>query len=53
MSSTAVESKTRVTAAIIMAMLAILGSAVVMLGSEFQAAIEGDYGEVYEIDLAP
>lgn len=53
MSSTAVESKTRVTAAIIMAMLAILGSAVVMLGSESQAAIEGDYGEVYEIDLAP
>lgn len=53
MSSTAVQSKTRATAAIVMAVLAVLGSAVVMLGSESQAVIEGDYGEVYEVDLAP
>lgn len=53
MSSTANVSKTRV-AAIIMALLAILGSAVVMIGNDgSDAAIEGDYGEVYEIDLAP
>lgn len=53
MSSTANVSKTRMTAALVMALLAILGSAVVMLGNESNAAIEGDYGEVYEIDLAP
>ena len=53
MSSTAVESKSRMTAAIVMALLAVLGSAVVMLGSESNAEISGDYGEVYEIDLAP
>ena len=53
MSSTANVSKTRMTAALVMALLAILGSAVVILGNESNAAIEGDYGEVYEIDLAP
>ncbi len=53
MSSTANVSKTRMTAALVMALLAVLGSAVVMLGNESNAAIEGDYGEVYEIDLAP
>lgn len=53
MSSTANVSKTRMTAALVMALLAVLGSAVVMLGNESNAVIEGDYGEVYEIDLAP
>ena len=53
MSSTANVSKTRMAAALVMALLAILGSAVVMLGNESNAAIEGDYGEVCEIDLAP
>ena len=41
------------TAALVMALLAVLGSAEVMLANESNAPIEGDYGEVYEIDLAP
>ena len=53
MSSTATASKSKMAAAFVMALLAVLGSAVVMLGSDSNAAIEGDYGEIYEIDLAP
>lgn len=53
MSSTASASKTTIVA--IMAIIAVVGAAVVMLGSsnESEAAIEGDYGQVYEVDLAP
>ena len=52
MSSTAVSKKTMMAA--VMAMLVMFGSAVVMLGNnESDAAITGDYGEIYNIDLAP
>lgn len=40
-------------AAFAVAMLAILGSAVVMLGNDSSASYAEDYGQVYEIDLAP
>lgn len=51
MSSTT-SSKTMM--ATMMAMLVVLGSAVVMLGTnDSDAAITGDYGEIYNIDLAP
>lgn len=52
MSSTASASKSTIVA--IMAIIAVVGAAVVMLGnSESEAAISGDYGQVYEVDLAP
>lgn len=39
--------------AAVMALIVVASAAVVMMGDESEAAISGDYGEVYEIDLAP
>lgn len=51
MSSTV--NATKLAAASIVAMLAIVGSVTVMLGNESNAAYSASYGEIYEIDLAP
>ena len=51
MSSTATARKSAM--AVMMAFLVVASAAVVMLGNESNAAIEGDYGEIYEVDLAP
>lgn len=50
MSST---STAKTVMATIMALLIVSGAAAVMLGIENEATISGDYGQVYEIDLAP
>ena len=51
MSSTATARKS--TMAVMMAFLVVASAAVVMLGTTSSAVYEEEYGEVYEVDLAP
>ncbi|MFT0899486.1 putative Ig domain-containing protein [Candidatus Methanoprimaticola sp. MG2] len=44
---------TKITIAAIVSLLAILGSVVAVMGSETDAAYTEDYGEIFEIDIAP